>query len=76
MFKETMKEKYDTEKKAIINNKSLKNKVELKKKVEKIKFTGCSMKLSEDYCLDDLLNELQQVCDEKYIPFKETFDME
>jgi hypothetical protein len=34
------------------------------------------MKLSEDYCLDDLLNELQQVCDEKYIPFKETFDME
>ena len=76
MFKETMKEKYETEKKAIINNKRLKNKVEIKKKVEKIKFTGCSMKLSEDYCLDDLLNELQQVCDEKYIPFKETFDME
>ncbi len=74
MFKETMKEKYKNEKQAISNDKSLKNKVALKKKVEKIKISGCSMKLSEDYNLEDLLNELQAVCDDKFSEYKEAFE--
>ncbi len=66
LFKECMKEKYSIEKKAISANKSLKNKVELKRKVEKIKFSGCSMYLADGYYLEDLLSELQTVCDERY----------
>lgn len=73
MFKEVMKEKYNIQKKAISANKSLKNKVELKRKVEKIKFVGCRMTLFENYSVDDLLNELQTVCDEKFSPVKDMF---
>ncbi len=74
MFKETMKEKYRIEKQAIVEDKSLKNKVELKKKVEKIKFTGCSMLLRESYTLENLMDELQKVCDEKFAVVKDSFE--
>ncbi len=74
MFKETMKEKYRIEKQSIVEDKSLKNKVELKKKVEKIKFTGCSMLLRESYTLENLMDELQKVCDEKFSTVKESFE--
>lgn len=74
MFKETMQEKYREEKQAISANKKLKNKVQLKRTVEKIKFVGCDMSLAADYNLNDLLNELQRVCDEKFAPVKETFE--
>jgi len=32
------------------------------------------MTLASDYSLNDLMDELQRVCDEKFAPVKETFE--
>jgi hypothetical protein len=66
MFKETIKDKYKIEKKKITENKNLKNKTQLKKDVEKIKFTGNDFELQYNYTLNDLLYDLTKVCDEKF----------
>jgi hypothetical protein len=65
-FKEAMKEKYNIEKEKIKNNKKLKNKNQLKKEVEKIKFSGNNLELQFNYTLNDLLDELTNVCNERF----------
>ena len=65
-FKESMKEYYKLEKAKITANKKLKNKTQLKKEVEKIKFTGNDLELQFNYTLNDLLDELTNVCNERF----------
>jgi len=71
MFKETVKENYKLEKQKITNNKQLKNKLKLKKEVEKIKFTGNNFELQYNYSLNDLLDELTNICNEKFKQYNE-----
>ena len=65
-FKETIKENYKLEKAKITANKNLKNKMQLKKEVDKIKFIGNDLELQYNYTLNDLLDELTQVCNERF----------
>jgi hypothetical protein len=71
MFKDTMKEKYKFEKLKIKENKNLKNKLQLKKEVEKIKFSGNDLELQYNYTLNDLLDDLTKVCNEKFNDYNE-----
>ena len=71
MFKDTMKDKYKIEKKKISENKNLKNKTQLKKEVDKIKFTGNDFELQYNYKLNDLLDDLTKVCNEKFNDYNE-----
>ena len=66
MFKETVKENYKLEKNKITANKNLKNKTQLKKEVEKIKFNGNDIVLQYNYTLNDLLDEIIKVNNEIY----------
>ena len=66
MFKETVKENYKLEKQKITNNKKLKNKTQLKKEVEKIKFNGNNFELQYNYTLNDLLDKINEICNEKF----------
>lgn len=65
-FKESMKEYYAIEKEKIKNDKKLKNKTQLKKEVEKIKFCGNNLELQFNYTLNDLMDDLTKVCNEKF----------
>ena len=65
-FKETIKENYKLEKAKITANKNLKNKMQLKREVDKIKFIGNDLELQFNYTLNDLLDELTQVCNERF----------
>ena len=65
-FKESMKEYYNIEKEKIKNNKKLKNKNQLKKEVEKIKFCGNNLELQYHYTLNNLMDDLTNVCNEKF----------
>jgi hypothetical protein len=69
MFKETVQDNYKIEKAKITANKKLKNKTQLKKEIEKIKFTGNNLELQYDYKLNDLLDNLTKVCNEKFNEF-------
>jgi len=71
-FKETVKEEYKLEKAKITANKTLKNKNQLKKNVEKIKFTNNDLELQFDFTLDDLLNKLIEVANKKYEEYENT----
>ena len=71
MFKETVKYNYKIEKQKITDNKQLKNKLKLKKEVEKIKFTGNNFELQYNYTLNDLLDELTNICNEKFKQYNE-----
>lgn len=71
-FKETVKEEYKLEKSKITANKTLKNKNQLKKNVEKIKFTNNDLELQFDFTLDDLLNKLIEVANKKYEEYENT----
>lgn len=66
MFKETVKDNYKIEKQKITENKQLKNKIKLKKEVEKIKFNGNELILQYNYTINNLLDELTKVCNEKF----------
>ena len=74
-FKESMKEYYQIEKEKIKNNKSLKNKMKLKNEVEKIKFCGNKLELHHNYTLNDLLNDLTKICNEKFNDYNNTAEM-
>jgi len=65
-FKEIIKENYKLEKAKITANKNLKNKMQLKREVDKIKFIGNDLELQYKYTLNDLLDELTQVCNERF----------
>ena len=71
MFKETMKEQYKLEKLKIRENKKLKNKIQLKREVEKIKFNGNDLDLQFNYTLNNLLDDLTKVCNEKFSYYNE-----
>jgi len=75
-FKESMKEHYKLEKAKITANKTLKNKNQLKKEVEKIKFTGNDLELQFDYTLDNLLDKLSEVCNERFTEYNNSCDEE
>ena len=75
-FKESMKENYKLEKAIITANKTLKNKNQLKKEVEKIKFTGNDLELQFDYTLDNLLDKLSEVCNERFTEYNNSCDEE
>ncbi len=64
-FKETIKNNFEEAKEQIKKSKC-KNKVELKRKVQKIKFKGIQLELLNEYTLNDLLDDLQKECDEKF----------
>lgn len=68
-FKETIKENYKLEKAKITANKKLKNKNQLKKEVEKIKFIGNELELQFNYTLNDLLDDLTKVCNERFTDY-------
>jgi hypothetical protein len=70
-FKETIKENYKLEKAKITANKKLKNKNQLKKEVEKIKFIGNELELQFNYTLNDLLDDLTNICNEKFKDYNE-----
>lgn len=74
MFKETVKDNYKLEKQKITENKQLKNKLKLKKEVEKIKFLGNNFELQYNYTLNDLLDELTNICNEKFKEYTDSFD--
>ena len=71
MFKETVKDNYKLEKQKITDNKQLKNKLKLKKEVEKIKFMGNNFELQYNYSLNDLLDELTNICNTKFQDYNE-----
>jgi uncharacterized coiled-coil protein SlyX len=71
MFKETVKDNYKLEKQKITDNKQLKNKLKLKKEVEKIKFTGSNFELQYNYSLNNLLDDLTNICNEKFKDYNE-----
>ena len=71
MFKETVKDNYKLEKQKITDNKQLKNKLKLKKEVEKIKFTGNNFELQYNYSLNNLLDDLTNICNEKFKNYNE-----
>ena len=71
MFKETIKDNYKIEKQKITDNKQLKNKIKLKKEVEKIKFNGNELILQYNYTVNNLLDELTKVCNEKFNNYNE-----
>jgi hypothetical protein len=75
-FKESMKEHYKLEKAKITANKTLKNKNQLKKEVEKIKFTGNDLELQFNYTLDNLLDKLSEVCNERFTEYNNSCDEE
>jgi chromosome segregation ATPase len=75
-FKESIKENYKLEKAKITANKTLKNKNQLKKEVEKIKFTGNDLELQFDYTLDNLLDKLSEVCNERFTEYNNSCDEE
>ncbi len=68
-FKEIIKENYKLEKAKITANKKLKNKNQLKKEVEKIKFIGNELELQFNYTLNDLLDDLTKVCNERFTDY-------
>jgi hypothetical protein len=74
MFKDTLKDNYKLEKQKIINNKKLKNKTQLKKEIEKIKFTGNDLELQYDYTLNDLLDNLTKICNERFTEYNNYSD--
>lgn len=75
-FKESIKENYKLEKAKITANKTLKNKNQLKKEVEKIKFTSNDLELQFDYTLDNLLDKLSEVCNERFTEYNNSCDEE
>jgi len=75
-FKESMKEHYKLEKAKITANKTLKNKNQLKKEVEKIKFTSNDLELQFGYTLDNLLDKLSEVCNERFTEYNNSCDEE
>ena len=64
-LKDTVKEQYKLEKSIIQVNKKLKNKRELYKQLEKIKFNGTKIILN-DFTLNDLLDKIKEVSTMKY----------
>jgi phage shock protein A len=75
-FKEIVKEEYKLEKAKITANKTLKNKLQLKKEVEKIKFTSNDLELQFGYTLDNLLDKLSEVCNERFNEYNNSCDEE
>jgi len=75
-FKESIKENYKLEKAKITANKKLKNKNQLKKEVEKIKFIGNDLELQFGYTLDNLLDKLSEVCNERFNEYNNSCDEE
>jgi predicted transglutaminase-like protease len=47
----------------------LKNKTQLKKEVDKIKFIGNELELQFNYTLNDLLDDLTKVCNERFTDY-------
>ncbi len=72
-FKETIKNNFEEAKEQIKKSKC-KNKVELKRKVQKIKFNGIQLELLNEYTLNDLLDDLQKECDEKFNEYNDFKD--
>jgi uncharacterized coiled-coil DUF342 family protein len=66
LFKDTIKEYYKLEKAKITANKQLKNKTKLKKEIEKIKFIGNDIELQYNYTLNDLLNKITEINNERF----------
>ncbi len=64
-FRDTMKERYEVEKNKIKNSKA-KNKVELKKQAQKVKISSIKLELMNGYTLNELLDDLTKVCNEKF----------
>ena len=64
-FRDTMKERYEVEKNKIKNSK-VKNKVELKKQAQKVKISSIRLELMNGYTLNELLDDLTAVCNEKF----------
>jgi gas vesicle protein len=69
-FKEEMKDRFKTEKEKIKSS-NVKNKTELKKQVDKIKFRGINLELLNDYTLNKLLDDLTEVYNEKFKNYNE-----
>ena len=70
-FKETIKEEYVLEKLIIKENKKLKNKRQLYKELEKIKFIRNTF-TTNNLSLDELLNKIDQVYNDKFTSYEET----
>jgi predicted nucleic acid-binding Zn-ribbon protein len=70
-LQDTVKEQYKLEKSIIQANKKLKNKRELYKQLEKIKFNGTKIILT-DYTLNDLLDKITEVSIMKYKEYNDT----
>ncbi len=64
-FRDIMKERYEVEKNKIKNSKA-KNKVELKKQAQKVKISSIKLELMNGYTLNELLDDLTKVCNEKF----------
>ena len=64
-FRDTMKERYDVEKNKIKAS-NAKNKVELKKQAQKVKISSIRLELMNGYTLNELLDDLTKVCNEKF----------
>ena len=71
LFKDTIKEYYNLEKAKITANKQLKNKTKLKKEIEKIKFIGNDIELQYNYTLNDLLNKITEINNERFNEYNE-----
>jgi hypothetical protein len=74
IFKEEIKEEYDTLKAKITQNKSLKNKVQLKREIEKIKFKGNTLTLQYNYSLNDFLDKLTEINNKRFELYEEFND--
>jgi uncharacterized protein YukE len=71
LFKETIKEEYKIKKLEITNNKQLKNKLQLKKEIEKIKFKSNDIILQYNYTLNELLEKLDIINNERFNKYNE-----
>ncbi len=64
-FRDTMKERLNEEKNKIKAS-NAKNKVELKKQAQKVKISSIRLELMNGYTLNELLDDLTKVCNEKF----------
>ncbi len=64
-FRDTMKERLNEEKNKIKAS-NAKNKVELKKQAQKVKISSIRLELMNGYTLNELLDDLTEVCNEKF----------
>ena len=74
LFKKIVEEEFKEAKRAIINNKTLKNKMKLRREVEKIKFSSNKLELKNNFTMGQLLLKIKKISEMKFKEYEESTD--